>query len=168
GLEFEEAARDRRLRGADRRRSAGQAEMVARGLAQEAQLLEVHRSTAAGTLGKVPVAKVARARRQPAGQCVVAPPHVFEDAIAVRRVAETASVDQVEHCAADLDAMEGHAVEVRLVVGWRVVAPPNDQDVEAVEPAEVGEDVVVDRKSTRLNSSHVKTSYAVFCSKKQE
>src|SRR5690606_41993159 len=24
-----------------------------------------------------------------------------------------------------------------------------------------------DRKSTRLNSSHVKTSYAVFCSKKQ-
>src|SRR5690606_28326875 len=25
---------------------------------------------------------------------------------------------------------------------------------------------IVDRKSTRLNSSHVKTSYAVFCSKK--
>src|SRR5690606_39450356 len=26
---------------------------------------------------------------------------------------------------------------------------------------------VLDRKSTRLNSSHVKSSYAVFCSKKQ-
>src|SRR5690606_41275217 len=26
----------------------------------------------------------------------------------------------------------------------------------------------LDRKSTRLNSSHVKTSYAVFCSKKKE
>src|SRR5690554_7627800 len=26
----------------------------------------------------------------------------------------------------------------------------------------------VDRKSTRLNSSHVRTSYAVFCSKKKQ
>src|SRR5690606_41868842 len=31
-------------------------------------------------------------------------------------------------------------------------------------PRELGED----RKSTRLNSSHVKTSYAVFCSKKKK
>src|SRR5690606_40651226 len=29
------------------------------------------------------------------------------------------------------------------------------------------EDEVVDRKSTRLNSSHVKISYAVFCLKKK-
>src|SRR5690606_41817986 len=28
-------------------------------------------------------------------------------------------------------------------------------------------DVIKDRKSTRLNSSHVKTSYAVFCLKKK-
>src|SRR5690606_39526896 len=30
-----------------------------------------------------------------------------------------------------------------------------------------GQDVVADRKSTRLNSSHVKISYAVFCLKKK-
>src|SRR5690625_441286 len=40
------------------------------------------------------------------------------------------------------------------------------------ETAEVGDDVmlyhgVTDRKSTRLNSSHVATSYAVFCLKKK-
>src|SRR5690606_39475055 len=38
--------------------------------------------------------------------------------------------------------------------------------------AELGEDAVaqtvIDRKSTRLNSSHVKISYAVFCLKKQK
>src|SRR5688572_32182461 len=31
----------------------------------------------------------------------------------------------------------------------------------------VEEDLVVDRKSTRLNSSHSQISYAVFCSKKK-
>src|SRR5690625_6522973 len=31
----------------------------------------------------------------------------------------------------------------------------------------LGEDIVVDRKSTRLNSSHVAISYAVFCLKKK-
>src|SRR3712207_7205082 len=31
----------------------------------------------------------------------------------------------------------------------------------------VGGDVVVDRKSTRLNSSHANISYAVFCLKKK-
>src|SRR5690606_41665144 len=35
---------------------------------------------------------------------------------------------------------------------------------DAVEPA----GVAVDRKSTRLNSSHVKISYAVFCLKKKK
>src|SRR5690606_39806607 len=34
----------------------------------------------------------------------------------------------------------------------------------SLDPSEVDE---VDRKSTRLNSSHVKTSYAVFCLKKK-
>src|SRR5436309_10025769 len=34
--------------------------------------------------------------------------------------------------------------------------------------ADVEGDVVPDRKSTRLNSSHVKISYAVFCLKKKK
>src|SRR5690554_8235405 len=32
----------------------------------------------------------------------------------------------------------------------------------------VGAPVVIDRKSTRLNSSHVRISYAVFCLKKKK
>src|SRR5690349_23614717 len=42
-------------------------------------------------------------------------------------------------------------------------------DVDAVEPVELlevedrADRVDLDRKSTRLNSSHVETSYAVFC-----
>src|SRR5690606_39798269 len=41
--------------------------------------------------------------------------------------------------------------------------------VGAQRPVEAGADVAadVDRKSTRLNSSHVKISYAVFCLKKK-
>src|SRR5699024_11902138 len=34
-------------------------------------------------------------------------------------------------------------------------------------PLKLGADIVVDRKSTRLNSSHVSISYAVFCLKKK-
>src|SRR5699024_12444733 len=34
------------------------------------------------------------------------------------------------------------------------------------ENSPVGEEFVLDRKSTRLNSSHVSISYAVFCLKK--
>src|SRR5690554_7498554 len=39
--------------------------------------------------------------------------------------------------------------------------------VDAVLRAALDEDVAVDRKSTRLNSSHVRISYAVFCLKKK-
>src|SRR5690606_39631073 len=40
-------------------------------------------------------------------------------------------------------------------------------DVPAVEPVGVITGRTSDRKSTRLNSSHVKISYAVFCLKKK-
>src|SRR5438874_6986062 len=36
-----------------------------------------------------------------------------------------------------------------------------------VQPPELGKVVELDRKSTRLNSSHVEISYAVFCLKKK-
>src|SRR5690349_22465975 len=42
-----------------------------------------------------------------------------------------------------------------------------DHDLEAVV-AELGRDLERDRKSTRLNSSHVEISYAVFCLKKKK
>src|SRR5690606_41608555 len=37
----------------------------------------------------------------------------------------------------------------------------------AIALAQEGVDLLIDRKSTRLNSSHVKTSYAVVCLKKK-
>src|SRR5688572_32425807 len=40
--------------------------------------------------------------------------------------------------------------------------------VEVVVVLDVGEDQVLDRKSTRLNSSHSQISYAVFCLKKKK
>src|SRR5207302_3847285 len=36
------------------------------------------------------------------------------------------------------------------------------------QPERLGEERNIDRKSTRLNSSHVKISYAVFCLKKKK
>src|SRR5690349_25121079 len=47
-------------------------------------------------------------------------------------------------------------VGVRLLVGGELCGVPTDQVVQA------------DRKSTRLNSSHVEISYAVFCLKKKK
>src|SRR3712207_8107110 len=44
-----------------------------------------------------------------------------------------------------------------------------DPDAEELEEVEVADDAVgVDRKSTRLNSSHANISYAVFCLKKKK
>src|SRR5690606_4491134 len=42
-----------------------------------------------------------------------------------------------------------------------------EDELVAVADEEIGSRVLEDRKSTRLNSSHVKTSYAVFCLKKK-
>src|SRR5690606_40872553 len=64
------------------------------------------------------------------------------------------------------------------LAGRQVASPLAHLGVEpgrkALEPAvqaeleEGGTDLSVDRKSTRLNSSHVKISYAVFCLKKNK
>src|SRR5690606_41409751 len=48
-------------------------------------------------------------------------------------------------------------------VPWR--APPHDPAQRSAERVQPGQGQ--DRKSTRLNSSHVKISYAVFCLKKK-
>src|SRR2546427_3901173 len=50
------------------------------------------------------------------------------------------------------------------VYGMRNVLTATYQDGEAGFP---GQDDAVDRKSTRLNSSHSQISYAVFCLKKK-
>src|SRR5690606_40484519 len=52
----------------------------------------------------------------------------------------------------------------RLKTMWRVV---RDGSFEKGEVVHFHDGIFLDRKSTRLNSSHVKTSYAVFCLKKK-
>src|SRR5207302_6506588 len=58
---------------------------------------------------------------------------------------------------------------VRRVGGWRDAASTHDRQVECRigRAPERGSDRL-DRKSTRLNFSHVKISYAVFCLKKKK
>src|SRR5690606_40370399 len=41
-------------------------------------------------------------------------------------------------------------------------------EVSGSTPSDLGSSLAIDRKSTRLNSSHVKISYAVFCLKKKK
>src|SRR3712207_7694521 len=66
----------------------------------------------------------------------------------------------------------------RLCLHGRVVSPLGLQDVGVVEGGPrgtemgsergiLGDDAHLDRKSTRLNSSHANISYAVFCLKKK-
>src|SRR5690606_41179700 len=43
-----------------------------------------------------------------------------------------------------------------------------DVDPSGIIGSEIRDRVIADRKSTRLNSSHVKISYAVFCLKKKK
>src|SRR5690606_39295893 len=58
-----------------------------------------------------------------------------------------------------------HAVATRLLrqYGEQIGLPPAFSILDRSD----SEDLMQDRKSTRLNSSHVKISYAVFCLKKK-
>src|SRR5690606_41164856 len=57
----------------------------------------------------------------------------------------------------------GEPVEHR-VAGDEPVPPAHSEPVEGAAGMELNErGALLDRKSTRLNSSHVKISYAVFC-----
>src|SRR5436309_4515496 len=53
-------------------------------------------------------------------------------------------------------------------LGERLVLPEGHEGAADARPDETAADQVRDRKSTRLNSSHVKISYAVFCLKKKK
>src|SRR5207253_11254284 len=53
--------------------------------------------------------------------------------------------------------------QARIECGERMTQPSFEDDVPVVRIGSLG----IDRKSTRLNSSHVAISYAVFCLKKK-
>src|SRR3989442_7743309 len=62
----------------------------------------------------------------------------------------------------------GEDVRVGLYPGSKSIERVEADGLRAVPvPEAVSEATVVDRKSTRLNSSHVRISYAVFCLKKK-
>src|SRR5690606_41558641 len=67
---------------------------------------------------------------------------------------------ELERMAALLESSGDYRVIRRLRPPRQYARPP--------EGAEVLLGIYVDRKSTRLNSSHVKISYAVFCLKKKK
>src|SRR5690606_40863723 len=70
----------------------------------------------------------------------------------------------VDHPVVGVDPAAGEVVRVRGEGGFE--GP--DPGLERCGGARlVGGQVGIDRKSTRLNSSHVKISYAVFCLKKK-
>src|SRR5207302_3382471 len=67
--------------------------------------------------------------------------------------------------------------EVLVDIGYKSEGVIPSAEFDNIDTLEVGEEVDVllerlendeDRKSTRLNSSHVKISYAVFCLKKKK
>src|SRR5699024_12837840 len=73
-----------------------------------------------------------------------------------------------------VDLLHPHGVAAEVEIGDLVqerlgilVAGPQPLEVEHPDPAELAERDRRDRKSTRLNSSHVSISYAVFCLKKK-
>src|SRR3712207_7552122 len=59
------------------------------------------------------------------------------------------------------EALQGHGAGVRPVGRRDFIGPPARAAAREESPARV------DRKSTRLNSSHANISYAVFCLKKK-
>src|SRR5690606_40416011 len=77
--------------------------------------------------------------------------------VAVGTTGESATLDPKEHC-----RVIGHIIK-RVAGRIPVIAGTGGNSTrEAIELT------TEDRKSTRLNSSHVKISYAVFCLKKKK
>src|SRR5438874_6694817 len=56
----------------------------------------------------------------------------------------------------------------RRARGYARAAPPTRSSAAPRGPARLSRRAARDRKSTRLNSSHVEISYAVFCLKKKK
>src|SRR5690625_6771892 len=73
---------------------------------------------------------------------------------------------QLAFTQADL-LMQGHAIEARIYAEDPKTFFPSPGHITTFDLPEAGY-IRQDRKSTRLNSSHVAISYAVFCLKKKQ
>src|SRR5690625_2187972 len=114
--------------------------------------------------------------RQPLGRVRVALPEP-ERAADLRDlsdlIAHEVNLKEVDVLVLDEDSYGDLGVEKRLAVNARAAGPRLGKDVQTVIRAAKAGDWgikpgVGDRKSTRLNSSHVAISYAVFCLKKKQ
>src|SRR5690625_455063 len=104
---------------------------------------------------------------------------VFEDEKTARQIAETRSDEAVEEQRQSVNKVtlenlfdsleEGELKEVNIIVKGDVQGSVEALvgSLEKIDVDGVRINVVQDRKSTRLNSSHVAISYAVFCLKKK-
>src|SRR5688572_22984425 len=70
----------------------------------------------------------------------------------------------------EITVSAGEAIDIAVGSAHRVENPGKEMLVfiEVQRGSYLGEDDIVDRKSTRLNSSHSQISYAVFCLKKKK
>src|SRR5690606_40558021 len=66
-----------------------------------------------------------------------------------------------------LDQGGEQAVAVKSLLPGDLIRVASGATIPCDGVVEAGQGAVIDRKSTRLNSSHVKISYAVFCLKKK-
>src|SRR3712207_7285598 len=64
---------------------------------------------------------------------------------------------------ADRDLIEGRQV----TCAHNIICDVENAGAEVIYDGDMTADLVIDRKSTRLNSSHANISYAVFCLKKK-
>src|SRR5256885_7581838 len=88
---------------------------------------------------------------------------------------DTSVIESVERIrAADPDDMLSRIKDLGKQIrdAWAIVTkatlPPAYGDVRNIVVAGMGGSAIGDRKSTRLNSSHLVISYAVFCLKKKK
>src|SRR5690606_40260180 len=65
------------------------------------------------------------------------------------------------------DIFQYHIQSIACCLGLLRISPVADSFFWHIVQITRPKDLVIDRKSTRLNSSHVKISYAVFCLKKK-
>src|SRR5690606_40079911 len=111
------------------------------------EMVDAERAQAIGLVDELaPIDEVPQRARAWLSQLLALPPRPM---LATRAIARVDVVDALRPELLELD---------RFVAGW------NDPDTQSALRALLAR---IDRKSTRLNSSHVKISYAVFCLKKK-
>src|SRR5262245_62722281 len=71
-------------------------------------------------------------------------------------------------CSSDLLKLAPANAEAHGFLAWLLATCPDAKLWAPVRAVELARKAVTDRKSTRLNSSHLGISYAVFCLKKKK